>query len=227
MHGGADEPRRLGDPAPRQMRSRARPRRARPRPHLEERLRFGGPAERELGRGRNSAAAARGALHLQCQWPEAEPDRRPRLSGRDELRRLRPAVALDLPVENDGGRRRSGRLRGISLRPRRQPHLAEEARRQGPGLPIRCPQPGGREGRAGVRPRRPLQLRPRGLQTGAWFTGTGHGVYNAYDGFGRIASTTSNMGGTSRTLTYEHVSGGRRTRVTHPDGMAFGFGYDG
>src|SRR5687768_4447470 len=35
----------------------------------------------------------------------------------------------------------------------------------------------------------------RGLQTAAWFTWTGHGVWTGYDGFGHILSTTSNMGG--------------------------------
>ncbi|HYG46791.1 MAG TPA: RHS repeat-associated core domain-containing protein [Allosphingosinicella sp.] len=67
----------------------------------------------------------------------------------------------------------------------------------------------------------------RGLQIAAWFTWTGHGIATAYDGFGRPLSSTSNMGGVARTLTYAHDSGGRRTHVTHPDGMVFGLGYDG
>ena len=41
----------------------------------------------------------------------------------------------------------------------------------------------------------------RGLQTAAWFTGTGWGVTNRHDGFGRLVSTTSSMGGVARTLT--------------------------
>ena len=67
----------------------------------------------------------------------------------------------------------------------------------------------------------------RGLQTGAWFTGSGHGVWTDHDGFGRPLSSTGTMGGVARTLTYEHDADGNRTRVTHPDGMAFGFGHDG
>jgi YD repeat-containing protein len=52
-------------------------------------------------------------------------------------------------------------------------------------------------------------------------------VTSAYDGFGRLSSSTINMGGFTRTLTYLYDSKGNRTRLTHADGAAFGFDYDG
>ncbi|MEA3012262.1 MAG: hypothetical protein QOD42_807 [Sphingomonadales bacterium] len=45
------------------------------------------------------------------------------------------------------------------------------------------------------------------------------GVTNAYDGFGRLASSTLSMDGVSRPLSYQWDAGGRRTRVAHPDGI--------
>jgi RHS repeat-associated protein len=54
----------------------------------------------------------------------------------------------------------------------------------------------------------------------------GDGVTNSYDRFGRLASHSIALGGTTRTLTYEHDAGGRRTRVTHPDGVFFLYQYD-
>jgi RHS repeat-associated protein len=67
----------------------------------------------------------------------------------------------------------------------------------------------------------------RGLQTGAWFTGTGQGVWNAYDGFGRIAATTSTMGGISRSVTHRYDRGGGRAETGFPDGQKFWFARDG
>ncbi|WP_332712840.1 RHS repeat domain-containing protein [Sphingomonas sp. ZT3P38] len=77
----------------------------------------------------------------------------------------------------------------------------------------------------------------RGLQTAARFDSTSgaDAVTNAYDGFGRLTSSTVSMAGVSRTvgipsdtdghLTYD--ANGNRTRVTHPDGNYFNYGYDG
>jgi RHS repeat-associated protein len=68
----------------------------------------------------------------------------------------------------------------------------------------------------------------RGLQTKARFDSlAGEGVTSAYDGFGRLSSSTTSMGGFTRTLSYLYDSDGNRTRLTHPDLAAFGFDYDG
>ncbi|MEG3150223.1 RHS repeat-associated core domain-containing protein [Sphingomonas sp. ZT3P38] len=68
----------------------------------------------------------------------------------------------------------------------------------------------------------------RGLQTEAHFdSATGADkVLTAYDGFGRVVSSTTAMGGTSRTLTYQYDAAGNRVRVTHPDGIYFAYDYD-
>lgn len=67
-----------------------------------------------------------------------------------------------------------------------------------------------------------------GLQLYARFgLASGPGVTNTYDGFGRLASSTTTMGGVSRTLGYLHDANGNRTRVTHPDGNFFSYAYDG
>lgn len=68
----------------------------------------------------------------------------------------------------------------------------------------------------------------RGLQTGARFGWEGGpGIANVYDGFGRIVSSTTNMGGVSRTLDYQYDPNGNRTRVTHADSTFFTYEYDG
>jgi RHS repeat-associated protein len=54
----------------------------------------------------------------------------------------------------------------------------------------------------------------------------GEGVSYLYDWFRRQASTTTSMGGTSRTLAYSYDAAGRRTRITHPDGVNFNYYYD-
>ncbi|WP_229955132.1 RHS repeat-associated core domain-containing protein [Parasphingorhabdus litoris] len=68
----------------------------------------------------------------------------------------------------------------------------------------------------------------RGLQTYARFASTsGQGITTAYDAVGRVTSTTNNMGGQSRTLSYQYDKNSNRTRVTHPDGQYFTYSYDG
>ena len=55
---------------------------------------------------------------------------------------------------------------------------------------------------------------------------SGPGIVNVYDAFGRLASTTTNVVGGARTLAYQYDSGGRRIRITHPDGGFFTYDYD-
>jgi RHS repeat-associated protein len=52
-------------------------------------------------------------------------------------------------------------------------------------------------------------------------------VTSAYDGFGRLASTTLLMDGTARALGYAWDRNSNRTRLVHPDGPAFATLYDG
>jgi RHS repeat-associated protein len=67
-----------------------------------------------------------------------------------------------------------------------------------------------------------------GRQLYARFTSaSGAGITNAYDGLGRLSSSTTNMGGVSRTLGYQHDSAGNRIRLTHPDNNYFTYEYDG
>lgn len=66
-----------------------------------------------------------------------------------------------------------------------------------------------------------------GLQTDARFGSlSGPGIANQYDNLGRLKLTTNSTGGTSRTLSYLYDSAGRRSRVTHPDGVYFTYHYD-
>jgi RHS repeat-associated protein len=68
----------------------------------------------------------------------------------------------------------------------------------------------------------------RNLQLFARFDSvSGEGIGNAYDGFGRLASTSTSMGGVTRTLTYQYDAAGNRLSITHPDGTWFGMWYDG
>jgi RHS repeat-associated protein len=69
----------------------------------------------------------------------------------------------------------------------------------------------------------------RGLQTRARFNSlAGEGITSAYDGFGRVASSTTNMGGIARQLSYQYDRNGARTRITHPGGGTwFQTDYDG
>ena len=55
---------------------------------------------------------------------------------------------------------------------------------------------------------------------------TGEGVTNSYDGLGRLATSTIDMGGTSRQLLYAYDLAGRRTRIFHPDLFQFRYQFD-
>jgi RHS repeat-associated protein len=75
-----------------------------------------------------------------------------------------------------------------------------------------------------------------GRQTFARFGSvSGQGVTNAYDGFGRLSSSTTSMGGVSRTISHDYDAAGRRTRITHPPHhypccgtvtLSYNYGYD-
>jgi RHS repeat-associated protein len=69
----------------------------------------------------------------------------------------------------------------------------------------------------------------RSLQTSARFDSTNgsDAVVNAYDGFGRLTSSTVSMGGISRTVGRQYDADGNRLRVTHPDTNYFTYEYDG
>jgi YD repeat-containing protein len=68
----------------------------------------------------------------------------------------------------------------------------------------------------------------RNLQLSARFASpSGEGIANTYDGFGRLSSSTTNMGGTTRTLGYTYDANGNRLSIVHPDGTWFGAFYDG
>jgi RHS repeat-associated protein len=68
----------------------------------------------------------------------------------------------------------------------------------------------------------------RNLQLSARFDSqAGAGITNAYDGFGRLASSSTNMSGTTRTLAYQYDRDGNRIQITHPDGVWFGTLRDG
>ncbi|HYI49220.1 MAG TPA: hypothetical protein VEX35_12230, partial [Allosphingosinicella sp.] len=68
----------------------------------------------------------------------------------------------------------------------------------------------------------------RNLQLSARFgSTTGEGLTNVYDGFGRLASSSIDMGGTAHTLGNAYNRNGNRVRLTHPDGAFFSTDYDG
>ena len=69
----------------------------------------------------------------------------------------------------------------------------------------------------------------RGLQTAARYDGPagGDAVLTSYTGFGEVATSTTAMGGASRTLSYQYDADGNRTRIAHPDGVYFASSFDG
>jgi RHS repeat-associated protein len=68
----------------------------------------------------------------------------------------------------------------------------------------------------------------RNLQLSARFDSqAGAGITNAFDGFGRLASSSTNMSGTARTLAYHYDRNGNRIEIAHPDGAWFGTIRDG
>lgn len=67
----------------------------------------------------------------------------------------------------------------------------------------------------------------RGLQLTSIFTASGQGLTNIYNGLGELTSSTTNVGGTVRTLTYLYDPDSNRTRITHPDLNYFTYAYDG
>lgn len=69
----------------------------------------------------------------------------------------------------------------------------------------------------------------RGLQTEARFDSAlgSEGVFSSWNGLGQQVSSTTTMGGASRTLTYLYDSNGFRTRITHPDGQFVNYNPDG
>jgi YD repeat-containing protein len=67
----------------------------------------------------------------------------------------------------------------------------------------------------------------RGLQLSALYTGTDQGVTNAWDGFGRMTSTTTAMGAFTRTVSHKYDREGRRIETTFPDGVKVWTARDG
>lgn len=68
----------------------------------------------------------------------------------------------------------------------------------------------------------------RGLQTEARFVWTGgQGIFNTYDGFGRLVSVTDTIDSMDRTFAYEYDRNGNRTKITYPDGEYFTYEHDG
>lgn len=69
----------------------------------------------------------------------------------------------------------------------------------------------------------------RGLQTAARFDSVSgaDAITNSYDGFGRPTSSTTSMGGVTRTIGRTYDADGNRIRLTHPDGIYFSYDYDG
>jgi YD repeat-containing protein len=55
----------------------------------------------------------------------------------------------------------------------------------------------------------------------------GQGVMQGWDGFGRLAASGINQGGTMRSLTSLYDDDGNRVRLTYPDSNYITFAYDG
>lgn len=67
----------------------------------------------------------------------------------------------------------------------------------------------------------------RGLPKTVLFTSSGLGVSNDYDALGRMTSSTTTVGSSSRTVGYLYDPGDRRVRLTWPDGTYFTYDYSG
>jgi YD repeat-containing protein len=66
----------------------------------------------------------------------------------------------------------------------------------------------------------------RGLQLHARFGS--EGITNTYDGFGRLRTSANTLlAGVTGALAYDYDAGGRRTRLTFPDGSYFSYALDG
>ncbi len=65
----------------------------------------------------------------------------------------------------------------------------------------------------------------RGLQTSAQF-GSGAGITNKFDGFGRPWVSTSNMDGVARSVEWTYITAEGRTQIKHPDGQVFEYAYE-
>jgi YD repeat-containing protein len=81
--------------------------------------------------------------------------------------------------------------------------------------------------RPGAEPDVAYEYDLRGLQTKARFPSTGEAVTTAYDGFGRIGSSTVTRGGFSIAYRYDRDADGNRTAIWHPDTIGFGYDLDG
>lgn len=67
-----------------------------------------------------------------------------------------------------------------------------------------------------------------GLRVYANFgSATGQGVTDTYNGFGELTSETVNLGGLSRTMSYQYDPDGDRTEVAYPDSNYVQYEYDG
>lgn len=67
----------------------------------------------------------------------------------------------------------------------------------------------------------------RGHELTAKFATGGQGITNTYNSMGELVSTTSDMGGTARTLSFQYDADSNRTQLTHPDGPVFTYAFDG
>ena len=65
----------------------------------------------------------------------------------------------------------------------------------------------------------------RGLQTYAQF-GSGAGITNQYDGFGRPRISTTNMDGVARSVEWAYITAEGRTQIKHPDGQVFEYAFE-
>lgn len=67
----------------------------------------------------------------------------------------------------------------------------------------------------------------RGLLLSARFgSASGKGVSYTYDAVGRVLSTSTDLSGLSRTLSFEYDNAGNQTKITHPDGVYIHYDFD-